>query len=182
MMMQGCIQRLLAIGLVLAVVVATPERKWFPPVEDPSVHQRLKVLDNFTMILVTLAASLWGVAQAFLGGSAISKAQDEVDAREDVSMPITAVTKDVCVASPIPHVEMIDMMSGARLTTNPTAPQAFDNPLASGRFAFLHRPLDESLAEAASDAKARYFSGKKRLWEIRFQCTFKQAVKASACG
>jgi hypothetical protein len=77
-----------------------------------------------------------------------------------------------------PHVVIADLNGGGLTTSNSSAPQAFDSEVASGCYCFLHRPLDEDEEDGGSHA--RYFSGKRRLWEIRFQCTFKQTIKASS--
>lgn len=79
-----------------------------------------------------------------------------------------------------PHAVIADMSGGGLSRTNPKKPQAFDSAVASGHYCFIHRPLDEDEAEENGDAHARYFIGKLRLWEVRFQCKFKRTVKANS--
>jgi len=72
-------------------------------------------------------------------------------------------------------VEVLDMMTGRMFTSNPKLQVPFDSDVASGHYVLLHRPFAEG--PQGDDPHVNYFNGKRRLWELRFSCTFKKAVK-----
>jgi len=84
------------------------------------------------------------------------------------------------------EVKVLDMATGRMTSSNPSAPMCFDSEVASGVYLFLHRrwELGSDAADAEHGADAHqsksYFHGKRRLWEVRFQCCFKQRVSASS--
>jgi len=73
------------------------------------------------------------------------------------------------------YVEVLDMLTGRLSTSNPKTQVPFDSDVASGHYVLLHRPFAEG--PQGDDPHVNYFDGKRRLWEIRFSCTFKKAVK-----
>lgn len=87
----------------------------------------------------------------------------------------------------IPEVKIMDMQSGRVTTSNASSPTCFDNELASGSYLFMHRrwQFEPDSAGDGGGASRRqqgddYFHGKKRLWEVRFQMSFKKRVPASS--
>lgn len=77
------------------------------------------------------------------------------------------------------HVQIMDMASGIKTTSNPSTPATFSNDIATGCYLLLHRPIEDAVREGG-DPHAEYFRDKKRNWEIRFQCCFHKPVKASS--
>jgi len=76
------------------------------------------------------------------------------------------------------------MATGGMARSNGSEAMFFDSEVASVHVVLLHRPMGPHPAEprhgaephpAAFDSHA-YFEGKKRLWEVRIQCTFKKAM------
>lgn len=80
-----------------------------------------------------------------------------------------------------PHICILDMQTGRMTRSNPKELMEIDNDVCSGSYVLLHRPLDrdkDSLPEKP-DLLADHFKGKVRLWEVRFQLTFKKDVRAA---
>jgi len=73
----------------------------------------------------------------------------------------------------------MDMFSGQKTVSNPLAATPFHSEIASGCYLLLHRPAGKGAGEGGNP-HAGYFQGKKRLWEVRFQCRFHRPVKASS--
>lgn len=72
-----------------------------------------------------------------------------------------------------PHVQILDMLTGSQTTSNPTEPTQVSTDFADASFLLLHKP------EQDGHQAADYFHGKKRLWEMRLQFTFKVPLAAS---
>mmetsp|Transcript_85609 Transcript_85609/g.237272 ORF Transcript_85609/g.237272 Transcript_85609/m.237272 type:complete len:423 (+) Transcript_85609:56-1324(+) len=82
-----------------------------------------------------------------------------------------AKAEDVALPAGPPHIQIIDMSTGAMTRSNPSAPCYWENERARGCFLCLAR---NTLATDADCGDAdEYFRGKKRLWEVRLQISFK---------
>lgn len=129
----------------------------------------------------------WCTCIAFLG--LITKAvvrdlrRHEADSHPVASngqVPNTIITADLDDTSQDidlgdPRFMSINMATGQRSTSNSPIPTSFDSEVAHGHLVCFHRPSEDN----PGDPDGQYFKGKKRNWELRFQCTFKVAVRAS---
>mmetsp|Transcript_109604 Transcript_109604/g.210801 ORF Transcript_109604/g.210801 Transcript_109604/m.210801 type:complete len:450 (+) Transcript_109604:107-1456(+) len=77
-----------------------------------------------------------------------------------------------------PCVEIKDMINDRLSISNPEAVTPFGSDYCDGVYVFLHRPQEEPPRTPGEQMSAKYFSGKKRNWEIRFQVKFKRDVAA----
>jgi hypothetical protein len=180
-----CSRFALSVVIFFNAVVTTA--KHWPHVARPTDSFYWYSKDNIVLLFATLTAfcvAMLSFSSQLAGvdchdSACLEEKHHGATSGELVTAPRRTHGHAIAAAPCVPHVAIADL-SGAGLTTsNPLASQAFDSDIASGHYVFIHRPLDEGAAEAGADAHARYFSGKQRLWEVRFQCTFKQKVKAS---
>jgi hypothetical protein len=91
--------------------------------------------------------------------------------KECVEVEVDAATS---IAQEVHGIRVQDLVSGSSHTSS-GIPLSFDTEAGSGKILLLHRPLQDVPGCPISE----YFHGKKRHWEIRFQCTFKKPVQAS---
>mmetsp|Transcript_44133 Transcript_44133/g.89080 ORF Transcript_44133/g.89080 Transcript_44133/m.89080 type:complete len:424 (-) Transcript_44133:412-1683(-) len=130
------------------------------------------------IILLLVAVLAACVSLARCSGSGSRPAHPgivETDAKV-VGTPVCAATAEV---------KIMDMQTGRMTRSNPSSPMCFDTEIASGSYLLKHRrwPSEEDSSEGDQggvDDADEYFRGKKRLWEVRFQCTFKVRVAASS--
>lgn len=73
-----------------------------------------------------------------------------------------------------PHVELaLDPPCGLHFS-NPDAPHSFENEFCTGKFIYFHPPTSSEPAGAGSLDYHKYFKGKKRVWELRVEFSFKR--------
>lgn len=73
-----------------------------------------------------------------------------------------------------PHMQGVMVPPRGLFIGNVAEPYDFDNDLCSGLFFTMYRPTyDSALDRSGNYTNGRYFSGKKRRWEIRVQFRFK---------
>lgn len=71
------------------------------------------------------------------------------------------------------HVEMaLDPPQGLHWS-NPRAPYEFENEFCTGKYIFFHPPTCKESEGAGVLDFRKYFKGKKRVWEMRIEFTFK---------
>lgn len=104
----------------------------------------------------------------------LSKSADQgqaVDSTHSTEVSLGSST----VETDVPHVNFVDMATGLLGRSNSTTAMRFENEVAFGNFVFLHRPIEDD----SNCPQSQYFVGKRRAWELRFQCTFKKTTRAS---
>lgn len=132
-----------------------------------------------SVFVICLLTNLWRLRgyrshKGDLGSAAVeapaclmSQAEAE-DAVNPKDFPDLQIPRDV-------HVEIaIDPPCGLHFS-NPEAAYSIDNEFATGTFIYFHKPTSSLRAGAGNLNFHKYFHGKKRLWELRFQLRFKRA-------
>lgn len=76
-----------------------------------------------------------------------------------------------------PHVEGTCIPTHRLMVANAATPEAWENEICKGKYLFLHKPThDEKLLKSRDYPYADHFAGRKRVWENRWQISFKEAL------